>query len=152
MRTLVALAVASVLSALLIVVASSLNDVAFRGYSLPVLSRFFEQWAVIAIGIATVYCIIGYPVIALLARFRVLKWPIVAATGAAAGLVLGAILSLLPTSDLPTTTTTLMQQLAPWLKFALAGALSAAILGYLLRPVFQSKDADPHVEGKRPGK
>ena len=133
MRTFGALVIASGFSALMLEALLHLFDIAFLDRSLPTLARLFEVWAVMAFGILFINALIGLPVISLLAHFRILRGPIVIAAGAAVGLAFCAMVLLLPNSD-PPATPTLMQQLAPWLKFGIAGMLSAAVLAYVLRP------------------
>jgi hypothetical protein len=83
-------------------------------------------------GLFFVNLVVGLPVVMVLKHFRLLKLPVVTAAGATAGLAFCAVvLLLLPSSDRQTATS-LMQHLMPWLKSGILGALSAAVLGYVV--------------------
>lgn len=135
MRNSVAVVVAAIPTAVLFVLLSHLYRLTVWGIPLPAIdSRLGSDSLFIAIAIALVNATIGLPAIALLRQFGILSLPVVITAGAAAGVAIYTMLNLLPVFDSPAGIPTLMQQIAHGLQFPILGALSAAVLGYMLIP------------------
>jgi len=133
MRTLGYVVLASVAAGAVWTIWVLIYQLAFLDRAAPTLVRVLEMWLFGAIGACFVNTYVGLPIVALLKRLEILRWPVVVAAGAFVGLALCALLSMLPNFD-PPATPPLSHQLQLWLSFGVIGALSAALLGHFLRP------------------
>ena len=133
MRTLGYVVLASVAAGAVWTIWHHIYQLAFLDRAAPTLVRVLEMWLFGAIGVCFVNTCVGLPIVALLKRLEILRWPVVVTAGASVGLALCALLSMLPNFD-PPATRPLSHQLQLWLSFGVIGALSAALLGHFLRP------------------
>lgn len=133
MRTLGYVVLASVAAGAVWTIWHHIYQLAFLDRAAPTLVRVLEMWLFGAIGACFVNTYVGLPIVALLKRLEILRWPVVVAAGAFVGLALCALLSMLPNFDPPANPPS-SHQLELWLSFGVIGALSAALLGHFLRP------------------